>query len=129
MVDVLSGSTILIVLLICVGAVVSALVAVGITVLAIYLIRRAVGPNRAVLQSGIPAKATIMGMRQTGIMVNDQPQISMLLEVEPPNGPPYQAQAKAVIPMVNIPQFQPGARVSVKIHPMDPNQVVLDIFQ
>jgi hypothetical protein len=87
------------------------------------------GPDRTILQNGIPAKATIVGVQQTGVMVGHQPQVLMLLEVEPPNGSPYQAQARAVIPMVNIPQFQPGARISVKIHPADPSQVVLDAFQ
>jgi len=31
--------------------------------------------------------------------------------------------------MINIPQFQPGAEVPVKIHPSDPTQVVMDIYQ
>ena len=102
---------------------------IGITVLAIRFIRKTVGPNRGVLQNGLPAQAKIVGVRQTGVMLNNQPQILFDLEVQPPGGAPYRAQAKAVIPMINIPQFQPGAEVPVKIHPSDPTQIVMDIYQ
>ena len=61
-------------------------------------------------------------------MVNQHPQISFQLEVHPPTGIPYAAETKAVIPMVNIPQLQPGADVRVKINPSDPSNVVLDIY-
>jgi hypothetical protein len=119
----------LIVVLICAGIVVTTAITVGITWLAIYLIRKTMGPNRSILQNGIPAKARILSVQQTGVMVNYQPQIAFQLEVHPPGGVPYQAQAKAVIPMVNIPQLQPGTEVPVKIHPADPTQVVLDVYR
>jgi hypothetical protein len=125
----LGGSTILIVILVCGSILVTTVITIGITWLAIRLVRKAMGPNRSILQNGIAAKAQILSVQQTGVMVNYQPQIAFQLEVHPPGGVPYQAQAKAVIPMVNIPQFQPGTEVPVKIHPTDPTQVVLDVYQ
>jgi hypothetical protein len=124
-----AGSTVLVVLLICVGTVLSLAVTVGITLLAIRLVRKAVGPDTSILKNGIPAKARIVSVQQTGVMVNYQPQIAFQLEVQPPGDAPYQAQTKAVIPLVNIPQFQPGVEVPVKIHPTDPTKVVLDVYQ
>jgi hypothetical protein len=70
-----------------------------------------------------------MSVQQTGVMVNNQPQVVFDLEVRPPGGTPYRTQAKAVIPIVNIPQFQPGVELPVKVHPSDPMQVALDIYQ
>jgi hypothetical protein len=125
----LGGSTILIVILVCGSILVTTAITIGVTWLAIRLVRKAMGPNRGILQNGIAAKAQILSVQQTGVMVNYQPQIAFQLEVHPPGGVPYQAQAKAVIPMVNIPQFQPGTEVPVKIHPTDPTQVVLDVYQ
>ncbi|MFN2272804.1 MAG: hypothetical protein ACK2US_18320 [Anaerolineae bacterium] len=125
----LGGSTILIVILVCGSILVTTVITIGITWLAIRLVRKAMGPNRSILQNGIAAKAQILSVQQTGVMVNYQPQIAFQLEVHPPGGAPYQAQVKAVIPMVNIPQFQPGTEVPVKIHPTDPTQVVLDVYQ
>jgi hypothetical protein len=125
----LSELTVLIVVLVCGGLVVTFAVTIGITLLAIYLIRKSVGPDRSILQNGVSAKAKILGVQQTGVMVNYQPQVAFQLEVTPPGGVPYQAQTKAVIPVVNIPQFQPGTEVPVKIHPTDPTKVVLDVYQ
>ena len=127
--ELLAGTSIMITLAICGGTVLSIALTVGVVMFARRMINNMVGPNRGVLQSGIPAQARIVAVRQTGVMLNHQPQILFDLEVQPPGSAPYRAQAKAVIPMVNIPQFQPGAEVPVKIHPADPNQVALDIYQ
>ncbi len=80
-------------------------------------------------EQGIPAQAKILQIGQTGMMVSYQPQAHLVLEVTPPDGPPYQAQVTAVIPMVAIPQFQPGAVVPVKIHPADRSKIILDMYQ
>ena len=127
--ELLAGTSIVVVLAICGGTVLSLALTIGITIVAIRLIRRTVGPDRGILQNGIPAQAKIVSVRQTGVMLNNQPQILFDLEVQPPGGTPYRAQTKAIIPMVNIPQFQPGVEVPVKIHPSDPTQVVMDVYQ
>jgi len=123
-----AGISALTVILVCVGTLVSLVITVGVTFLAIKMVRKAVGPDRSTLENGIPAKARIVSVRQTNMYVNNQPQIAFTLEVHPPSGTPYQAETKAVIPMVNIPQFQPGVELPVKIHPTDPSKVVLDVY-
>jgi len=127
--QILTGTSIFIVLAVCGGSVLSIVLTVGIVIFARRMINKTVGPNRGVLQNGMPAQATIVSVRQTGVMLNNQPQILFDLDVHPPGGAPYRAQAKAVIPIVNIPQFQPGAEAPVKIHPSDPTQVVMDVYQ
>jgi len=127
--EILTGTSIFVILAICGGTLITLLVTVGITFLAFRIVRKAVGPDRSVLQNGIPAQATIVGVRQTGVQVNDQPQVVFTLEVQPPGGAVYQAETKAIVPIVAIPQVQPGAQVPVKIHPTDPTKVVLDLYQ
>jgi hypothetical protein len=127
--ELLAGTSIFVVLSVCGGAVLSVALTIGAIVFARRLVNKTVGPNRGVLQNGIPAQATIVGVRQTGVMLNNQPQILFDLEVQPSGGAPYRAQAKAIIPMINIPQFQPGVDVPVKIHPTDLAQVVMDVYQ
>ena len=127
--ELLAGSTVLIVVLVCGGILVTTVITIGVTWLAIRLVRKAMGPDRSILQNGIAAKAQILSVQQTGVMVNYQPQIAFQLEVYPPGDAPYQVQTKAVIPLVNIPQFQPGTEVPVKIHPTDPTKVVLDMYR
>jgi len=104
------------------------LVTTGITVLAIVLIRRAVGPNKKVLQQGVDGEATILEVGQTGVMVNNQPQARLRLEVRVPGWEPYQTEIKMVIPIVNVPQFQPGAVMPVKVDPNNRAKVVLNVY-
>jgi competence protein ComGC len=96
-----------------------------ITLLVLRFVRKALGQDRSIVQNGIPARAKILSVQQTGLMLNNQPQVEFQLEVYPPTGMPYQAQAKAIIGLVSIPQFQPGVEIPVKIHPTDLSKVAL----
>jgi hypothetical protein len=118
------GLTFGIIAITCIGI----LVTTGITVLAIVLIRRAVGPNKKVLKEGVDGEATILEVNQTGMMVNNQPQAALKLEVRVPGWEPYQTVIKMVIPIVNIPQFQPGAVMPVKVDPNNKAKVVLNVY-
>ena len=127
--DLLTNMSIFAIVATCGGALLSIALTVGIIVFVRRFISKNVAPDRGILQNGISAKAKIVSVRQTGMMVNNQPQIEFDLDVQQPGGAPYRAQAKAIIPLVHIPQFQPGVDVPVKIHPSDPMQVALDIYQ
>ena len=105
------------------------LVTVGSIGAVMFFVFKAMRPDPTIMKSGTPAQATIQNVWQTGTYVNNNPQIGMQLEVRPPSGVPYQAQVNAIIPLVNIPQFQPGAVVPVKIHPTDPSKVALDVYR
>ena len=98
------------------------------TGLLIWWIMKRVSPNNNILQNGIPAQATIRQVWQTGTFINNNPQVGMQLEVRPPGGAPYVAQVNVVLPLVNIPQFQPGTVVPVKISPTDASKVELDVY-
>jgi hypothetical protein len=58
--------------------------------------------------------------------VNNAPQVLLTLEVTPDHTRrPYQVQTKQIISIVHIPQFQPGAKLLVRIDQNDPNQVAI----
>jgi len=107
------------------GTVLSLALTIGVILLVRRTISKVLGQDRSVIQNGIPARARILGVRQTGLMLNQQPQVEFQLEVHPPSGMPYQAQARAVIGLFSIPRFQPGVEVPVKIHPTDLSKVAL----
>jgi len=109
----------------------SLLFTVAITAVVLFVVYRVIkgmGPNQSILQTGIPAQATIRQVWQTGTFINDNPQVGMQLEVRPPGGAPYVTQVNAVVPLINIPQFQPGTVVPVKISPTDASKVELDVY-
>jgi hypothetical protein len=78
--------------------------------------------------TGQAAQAQILKVWDTGITVNDDPVVGFLLEVAPEGKSAYQAETKIRISRVQIPQFQPGAVVPVRIDPADPARVSLDIY-
>ena len=102
------GGTLLITLITIVGSCVFSVVIFGVVGFVIWRVMKGMGPNREILKTGIPAKATIRQVWQTGTFVNYNPQVGLQLEVLPPSGAAYMAQVNIVVPMVNIPQFQPG---------------------
>lgn len=95
----------------------------------VYFVMKKTQQDSKLLQEGIAAQATLKQVWETGTYLNNQPQLGMLLEVRPPGGQPYQTQATAIVPMLNLHQFQPGALLNVKISRTDPSKVALDIFR
>jgi hypothetical protein len=78
------------------------------------------------MKSGVSAQAQILKVWQTGMYVNEQPQIGMILQVQPTDGTaPFQAEAKKVVSMIQIPQFQPGGMLEVKYDPANPKAVAI----
>ena len=89
-----------------------------------------VSDARLLQRTGVAAQATVTEIWDTGITVNNDPVVRLRLLVQPPAGNEYQAEIpKSLVSRVHIPQFQPGARVSVRIDPNDPAHVALDVYK
>ena len=81
-------------------------------------------------EAGTPATARILKIWDTGITVNDDPVIGLEVEVSREDGSVYTATIpKSLISRLDIPQFQPGMSISVRIDPQDPTKVALDVYQ
>ncbi len=77
-------------------------------------------------RTGVPARATILEVRSTGIKVNVfYPQIELLLEVQPENGEPYRVKTRCLIDQVDIPVYQPGNVIDVTVDPKNPKRVAV----
>lgn len=75
-------------------------------------------------QNGIPGTATITGLRQTGVFVNENPECDIDLTVTT-GGEPYAATVRQTLALVAIPQFQPGTEVPVKVDPQDAQSLII----
>ncbi len=88
-----------------------------------------VSEARRIQQSGVPASARIVEIWDTGMTVNDGPVIGMRVEISRPDGSVYSATIpKSLISRLDIPRFQPGATVPVRIDPQNPDRVALDAY-
>ncbi len=81
--------------------------------------------TRQVMQTGVDATATIVQTRDTGVRINNNPQVGLLLQVQPPGGVPFQAEVTKTVSIVQLPMFQPGAQVQVKYDPSDTSRVAV----
>ena len=86
-----------------------------------------ISQNKTLLASGEPAQATVLQLWDTGVSLNDNPQVGLLLEVRPQHRPAYQVQTKSFISRLKVSQVQTGAVLAVKVDPTDPAKVALDL--
>jgi len=84
---------------------------------------------REIREKGLPAKGTVLKIWETGVRVNDNPVVGFLLEIHAEEVAPYEAETKALISILWIPQIQPGAVLPVKYDPEDPSRIALDISE
>jgi PDZ domain len=77
---------------------------------------------------GISAQAEILSIGETGLTVNDDPVITLDVEVRPADRPPYRATIKRLlVSRLEVPQFQPGRVIPVRVDPRDPSRVSFDL--
>jgi hypothetical protein len=77
-------------------------------------------------RTGLSGQGTITGVTQTGMSLNDNPQVEMELLVQIPGRAPYQATRKEFVPLILLGRVAPGAILPVKADPSDPSKVIVD---
>lgn len=83
--------------------------------------------NREVRQKGLPARATVLEIWDTGVTVNDDPVVGFRLEVDAQGRPPWHAEARSLVSILAIPRIQPGAVLPVRYDPTDPTRVAVEV--
>lgn len=76
-------------------------------------------------QTGIPAMGRLLSVQQTGRLVNYNPEIQAVVEVQHPHLGTYQTQTTAIVPQIAIPRAQPGASVQVRVSPQNQHEIAL----
>jgi hypothetical protein len=102
------------------------LAAVGI-VLLWFGLRAAANAERAerIEASGLPGRATIVGLAQTGMFLNENPQIRLDLSVEIPGRPIFHVSHKEFVPLILLGRLAPGGVLPVKVDQADPTHLVI----
>lgn len=77
------------------------------------------------MANGRVGSAVITDARQTGMFVNENPQVEMDLQVTVEGIPSYTATHRQVVAQIAIPQFQPGATVPVRVDPQNPSSLII----
>jgi hypothetical protein len=72
---------------------------------------------------GVAGTGQIMGLGQTGMTVNDQPQVELDLLVTIPGRSPYRVKVKEIVPLIMLNRLQ--GTLPVRVDPAEPDAVVI----
>jgi hypothetical protein len=121
------GTIIFTVVIIAVSTIIPIALMIGIFV----FIARKNAERQQLVATGIPAQGMIVQMGDTGIRINDQPQLSLVIDVHPIQGyaapfAPFRTTLNATIPMMAMARISPGVAVPVKVDPANPARLAID---
>lgn len=75
---------------------------------------------------GVAGTATITGMRQTGVTLNEQPQVELQLSVTTSMHGAYPVTVKEYVPLMMLGTLSSGRPLPVKVDPANPQRVIIE---
>jgi len=90
------------------------------------IVQALTGRNSARFRDGLIGIATVKSVRQTGVTVNDQPQVRLDLSVDGADGPAFDSQAKVIVPLTELALLRPGVVLPVRYLPGRTDRVEVD---
>jgi hypothetical protein len=88
--------------------------------------RRSAAEADRLVRTGLSGSAQVTSLSQTGMSMNDQPQIDMELLVTVPGKAPYTARRKEFVPLILLGRLGSGMPLPVKVDPADLQRVIID---
>jgi len=77
-------------------------------------------------KTGLPGTARILEVKDTGVTINNNPQVKLILEVKNALGQKYTTHCRVLVSRINPGAYQPGMEIPVKIDPKNEMNVVID---
>lgn len=70
--------------------------------------------------AGTQGEATILSLTDTGMIVNNDPRVTLELEINMPMRPPFRVTKTMIVPLIRLSQVQVGSVVQVLVDMSDP---------
>jgi hypothetical protein len=77
------------------------------------------------MATGLVAQATVQTVRDTGLTVNENPQVEFELLVSVDGRAPYPVIHRQVVSRLVIGNFQPGTSIPIRVDPADRTRVLI----
>lgn len=84
------------------------------------------GTNSAAFRNGSVGIGTVRAVRQTGMTLNDQPEVRIDLGVEDADGKTFESHAKMIVPLTELALLRPGVVLPVRYVPGRTDKVEID---
>jgi hypothetical protein len=81
--------------------------------------------KKRLMKEGMLADAVLLNLQQTGLYVNNLPQVKLLMQVHPKTGRNYITEVKEVLSITDLAHLHIGSTLQVKYNPVNVKQVVL----
>lgn len=78
-------------------------------------------------KTGITGKAKILEVKDTGVTINNNPQVKLVLEIKNSFGQKYTTQCRVLVSRLNPSVYRPGMELPVLIDPKNELNVVPDL--
>lgn len=76
--------------------------------------------------AGIPGVAVVRSIEQSGTTINQQPLVTLDLEVHPEGLPPYALRKRMLVPLAALGQLGAGSTLAVRVDPAKPKRLAVD---
>lgn len=106
--------------IICVSVLCSLVIAVAAIGIPIYIYRNNQKKAQELIAKGTQGEATILALQDTGMFINNNPRVTLQLEIRMPYGAPYQITKTMTVPLIRLSQIQVGSVVQVMVDMSDP---------
>lgn len=77
----------------------------------------------AEIKNGVTAQARVMRVWDTGVSINDNPQVGLLLHITPSMSAAFDVEAKTIVSRLNAALVQPGITAEIKYDPRNPRRL------
>lgn len=81
--------------------------------------------KKRLMKEGIEAEAVLLNMEQTGLYVNNQPQIKLQVQVQPLTGRNFVSEVKEVLTLIDLSQLRIGSTLKVKYNPVNTKEIMV----
>lgn len=81
------------------------------------------------IKNGVKAKARVLEVNDTGVTINDNPQVRIKLELRTHEGTTLEVEAKTVVSRLSVGNVQPGVLASVVYDPLKPERIQVESFE
>jgi hypothetical protein len=82
--------------------------------------------NSRLQKTGLPGTARILEVKDTGVTINNNPQVKLILEVKNSFGQKYTTECRVLVSRINPGAYTPGMEIPVLIDPKNEQNVVID---
>lgn len=77
-------------------------------------------------KTGLPGTARILEVKDTGMTINNNPMVKLIVEVKTSFGQKYTTECRVLVSRINPNAYSPGMELPVKIDPKNEMNVVID---